>query len=98
MPGDFQAIFNHLMDASFFEDFSPSPPQRGDLDLLAKRWQEHLSSGRFSLSVSSDSHIGERNELVDFWTSPSPFAVMQSEAPTLTQTLKKSVLVIFKVT
>jgi hypothetical protein len=86
-----------LRDASFFDGYSPSPTQRSDLDLLNRRWQEHLSSGRFSLSVSPGSRIGEPNPLTDFWTSASPFAVMNDEAPALTQALEGSALVIFKV-
>jgi len=81
-----------LMNPDFFPDHTPST----DVGALAARWQEHLSSGRFVLSVPLESRLGEQNVQADFWTSPSPFAVIKDEASSLSRELEKSTLVIFK--
>lgn len=86
-----------LLDVSFFGDFTASEEQSKDLKALANRWKAYLESGQFSLSVKQVWNMGEPSELADFWTSPSPYAVMENEAPALLNELKESGLVVFKV-
>lgn len=64
---------------------------------MVHRWQNHLESGAFALSVSSETRLGEPNVMYDFWTSPYPYWELQAEAPSLFESLKESALAIFKV-
>jgi hypothetical protein len=97
LPKDFYSLVPSLLSATFFEDFTASEEQLKDLKTLVTRWNGYLQSGQFSLSVKPEWRMGEPCQLADFWTSPSPYAVMASENPVLVEELKQSGLVIFKV-
>ncbi|KAF8584440.1 DUF89-domain-containing protein [Ramaria rubella] len=96
LPTDFRNMVPTLLDPSTFDGHSSSTAQRTELEKLATRWKQHILSGRFSLSVPLDACIAESSPLADFWTSPSPFALMKNEAPALVKELEDSALVIFK--
>ncbi|KAF8525585.1 DUF89 domain-containing protein [Hysterangium stoloniferum] len=96
MPPDFHSVIPSLLNTAYFGKFSPSAEQTTQLENLVQRWQKYISSGAFSLSVESHWRIGDKSEMADFWTTQYPYAVMPTEAQTLTAELKKSALVIFK--
>lgn len=81
---------------------SPERERRGrekdtPVQHMARRWNNHLESGRFKLSIPLESKLGQSGgEIVDFWTLPVGYANMNLYAPKLLETLKESSLVIFK--
>ena len=99
-PPDFQALLSSLSSPDFFPK-----PSSGDLaesateslGALTSRWQSYLESGAFSLSVPASTQLGEKNDLIDFWTGPDPYWCMKERAPKLAEILEGSGLVIFKV-
>ncbi|KAG8823876.1 hypothetical protein FRC17_009233 [Serendipita sp. 399] len=70
----------------------------GELNVIASRLQERVSSGVFELSVPLSTKLGEPvpGSGYEFWTSPSAYFYMQDEAPELLENLSGSSLVIFK--
>ncbi|KIJ30183.1 hypothetical protein M422DRAFT_234949 [Sphaerobolus stellatus SS14] len=96
-PKDFYTLVPILLNKSFFADYPATAEQQKDLERLVTRWDSYIKSGQFSLSVPQSWKTGQPSELADFWTSPSPYAVLGQEAPALMETFKASDLVIFKV-
>lgn len=66
---------------------------------MVSRWASYLERGVFTLSVPMDTPLGgnEASNGADFWTSSKPYWNMETEAPRVFETLRKSGLVIFKV-
>jgi hypothetical protein len=62
------------------------------LSSFATRLQSNLSTGKFRLSVPTDSKLG----FDDFWTTQYAFQDMPAVAPDLVSDLSTSGLVIFK--
>ncbi|PWN52319.1 DUF89-domain-containing protein [Violaceomyces palustris] len=74
-----------------------TPSSQTPVQAMARRWVSHLESGRFRLSVPVNTPLGSSTgPLCDFWTEPSSYANMATEAPELVSELQKSGLVIFK--
>ena len=64
---------------------------------MVSRWQSHFASGAFSVPVPMSSQLGEKHDLIDFWTGPDPYWCIKERAPRLARELEGSGLVIFKV-
>ncbi|KAI5120017.1 hypothetical protein M0805_008478 [Coniferiporia weirii] len=95
-PPDFSALFGSLLSLSFFLSAAPSADARTHLTHMVNRWQAHVASGAFALSVPVETRLGEPNEMYDFWTSPYPYWEMRAKAPKLYESMKRSELVVFK--
>jgi len=96
-PPDFKTLFTSLLKSDFFIDASPpSETDVSNLTALVNRWQSHLASGAFALSVSPETKLGASDELFDFWTTSFPFWEMQSKASKLYEWMLESELVVIK--
>ena len=99
-PPDFPALLSSLSSPDFFPKPSSSDLSELATDYLGaltSRWQSYFESGAFSLSVPLSTQLGEKNDLIDFWTGPDPHWCMKERAPKLAEILEGSGLVIFKV-
>jgi hypothetical protein len=100
-PPDFRDTFSALADPFFFPEDVTIAVESGMVNLkeMVSRWTSYLKRGVFSLSVPIDTPIGgsEASKGADFWTSAKPYWNMETEAPGVFETLRKSGLVIFKV-
>ncbi|TDL23534.1 DUF89 domain-containing protein [Rickenella mellea] len=99
-PPDFKRIFSSILSPSFHpppSQIAPITNSPSDLNHMVTRWQTHLSTGAFSLSVSPDTTLGVSNPKTDFWTAPHPYWDMKLRAADLFEELSGSGLVIFKV-
>jgi len=79
---------------------SPERERRGrskdtTVQHMARRWNTHLETGRFKLSIPLESKLGEKGE-ADYWTLPTGFANMHLHDPELLKKLAQASLVIFK--
>jgi hypothetical protein len=95
---DISWAIDSLADQTFFAQHTEGLEQE-DLDILSAlsaRWREHLSAGRFKLSVPLDTPIGKVTDLGGFWTTQHPYQLIPEKDPKLLKELKKSDLVIFK--
>ena len=90
-------IFALLSTPEEFFDLSASDDtsQLSALRKCATRWNEHLQSGRFQLSVPLDTPLGAAaGAKADFWCTAAPFD--QLVGTELLEDLKRAELVIFK--
>ncbi|KAK4685763.1 damage-control phosphatase, subfamily III, partial [Tremellales sp. Uapishka_1] len=97
LPYDFTWAVETLKDASFFSTaaaFTASDVE--EVELLADRWQGHLDSGRFKLSVPLDTKLGAITPLGDFWTTQFAYQDLPVVDPELLSELRQSDLVLFK--
>jgi hypothetical protein len=87
-----------LADETFFSQHTKDlkPEDLKTLSALSARWNDHVSAGRFKLSVPLDTPIGGDTEFGNFWTTQYPYALMPEKDPELLTELKQSGLVIFK--
>lgn len=91
-------LFTSLLKSDFFTVTSPpSEKDVSNLTSMVHRWQSHLASGTFALSVPPETKLGASNELLDFWTMSYPYWDMQSKAGRLYEWMLGSELVVFKV-
>ncbi|EJD04787.1 DUF89 domain-containing protein [Fomitiporia mediterranea MF3/22] len=95
-PPDFIALFSSLKSETFFLEDAPSESSRSQLSILLQRWEKYIAIGAFELSIPMETKLGEKNAMIDFWTSPYPYWDMSEKAPVLFESLKKSGLVILK--
>lgn len=98
MPYDFSWAIDSLADQTFFAKHTEELEQE-DLDILSAlsaRWREHLSAGRFKLSVPLNTPIGKDTDLGGFWTTQYPYQLIPEKDPKLLKELQKSDLVILK--
>lgn len=89
-----------LLDEDFFASAS-TPPTSEDtrqLQTLATRWKDHLSTGKFKLTVSPDTPLGasQSDRLGGFWTTQYAYQDLPEVAPQVLEELQKSDLVVFK--
>lgn len=94
LPFDFTWAITSLSDASFFPSLALE--QITDLARLSERWQSHLKSGVFKLSVPTATPLGADTTEGGFWTTQHAFQDMPAVDPGLVETLAQSGLVIFK--
>jgi hypothetical protein len=95
---DISWVIDSLADQTFFAKHTEGLKQE-DLDILSAlsaRWREHLSAGRFKLSVPLDTPIGKVTDLGGFWTTQYPYQLIPEKDPKLLKELQKSDLVILK--
>jgi len=90
-----------LLDTTFFSQHAQIPLTAEDnasLKELATRWKSHLDTGKWRLSMSLDTPLGEgqAEPLDGFWTTGWAYQDMPALAPNLVEELAKSDLVIFK--
>lgn len=79
-----------LSDPSFF------PDEKGELARLAERWREHLTAGRFKLSVPESTPLGADVGAANFWTTQYAYQDLPALDSALLAELQKAGLVIFK--
>ncbi|KAI5449589.1 Hairy/enhancer-of-split with YRPW motif protein 2 [Naganishia albida] len=97
LPYDFTWAIESLTDTSFFHAHAPDIPE-ADLDTLkalGERWTRHVESGKFKLSIPTDTPLGAPSA-ADFWTTQWSYQYLPEQAPGLLSELKQSVLVVFK--
>jgi hypothetical protein len=94
-PPDFDYTITSLNQPLFFP--SSDAPSRAHLVTMVKRWESHVESGKFELSVPKKTPLGADHPRANFWTTPFPFWDMEVRDPVLFGELKQSGLVIFKV-
>jgi hypothetical protein len=65
---------------------------------LASRWKSHLASGKFRLSVPTDTPLGlaQTDSLGGFWTTQYAYQDLPEAAPQVLAELQKADLVVFK--
>ena len=97
VPADFTRLVSSLADPSFFPTSSnaQSVESLEALATMAARWQSHIETGRFTMSVPMGSRLGEGGA-ADFWCGPRTFHHLPAEAPELLVEMQKAKLVIFK--
>jgi damage-control phosphatase, subfamily III len=103
-PTDFAATFTSLLAPTHFGPLEQSDASQSEsaqsidhLSAMVARWNDHLRSGAFALSVPPQSALGANDPRVNFWTQPYPYWDMQLRAPELFASLRESGLVVFKV-
>ncbi|WWD21880.1 hypothetical protein CI109_106368 [Kwoniella shandongensis] len=99
LPSDFTWAIDSLLDTTFFTQHASTPLTQEDIDnlvTLARRWQSHVASGKFRLSVPLDTKLGAKTPLGGFWTTQFAYHDLPAVAPELLEELQKSDLVIFK--
>lgn len=79
-----------LADTSFF------PDKKGELARLADRWLDHLTAGRFKLSIPSSTPLGADVGAANFWTTQYAYQDLPAMDPALLAELQKAGLVLFK--
>ncbi|KAJ7578990.1 DUF89 domain-containing protein [Mycena floridula] len=95
-PPDFATTLQVLFDPVTFFGESPSEEQIVNVKQLAKRWQSHVESGVFELSVPIETALGDTVAKASFWTMPWPYWDLQVRDSELWASLRESSLVIFK--
>ncbi|WVR04246.1 hypothetical protein IAU60_001246 [Kwoniella sp. DSM 27419] len=94
LPHDFKWAIDSLLDTSFFSALSSE--DQSSLATLGRRWQHHLETGKFKLSVPLDTKLGQATALGRFWTTQYAFQDLPEVAPGLLAELSKADLVVFK--
>ncbi|KAK1926541.1 hypothetical protein DB88DRAFT_508633 [Papiliotrema laurentii] len=100
LPYDFTWAIDSLLDRDFFASAS-TPPTAEDTEnlvTLASRWKSHLASGKFRLSVPTDTPLGlaQTDSLGGFWTTQYAYQDLPEAAPQVLAELQKADLVVFK--
>ena len=96
----FRWAIDSLLDKEFFASVS-TPPSSEDSDHLVKlgsRWKDHLATGKFRLSVPTDTPLGlsQTDSLGGFWTTQYSYQDLPEVAPQVLSELQKAGLVVFK--
>jgi hypothetical protein len=94
LPFDFTWAITSLSNPDFFPSLTSE--QIADLSRLSERWQSHLKTGVFKLSVDTDTKLGTDSAEYGFWTAQYAYQDMPAVDPKLVERLSKSGLVIFK--
>lgn len=78
VPEDFTGLLDSLQDPDFFADGDKS--SRDVLNAIVPRWRDHITTGKWKLSVPFDLPLGQDVSLDDekqipasWWTNPLPY-------------------------
>ena len=61
-PPDFASLFTSLLSPTFFLSSAPSDTARTQLEAMVNRWQQYLEKGAFTLSVPTETKLGEKRD------------------------------------